>query len=577
MSAVALLIPIILVLLANVAIYVGLFLLARRGMRRLLPSMVGLWHNGAAAVLVVIVVVGVPTAYNAFYRHERQALVSGDIAWTGSLTHTKTLAILTDAPEDPNWYDRKECGPLRCRALLYHHAVDAVLVAFPPPIGDRLNAAMRVTRYRLDHRTWCPPIEHMDERRHGRNLDQLAAAAAGECLISEPATLGDADVIVLDQTFAPRRIALDIPTEGVTGERIAIYVRAGDRWREVYRKTSIGGADWSIPLRVGIPNRDRFGLLMFGGGEPGFMTAHMTGAAPLSVAQTMAEHGLGEHDGAVPTEADMAALARRLLADPTIPHASAAMQFLASYPWLGGWRRNDLGTIAAIIRDQRVTDFPHVPWQDETPAELAQPIIDRILASDVSGAPSATECGQRCALRVLGEVFSLLPAGAAAAQYNQLLRLAEDRTRRPYVAAMFWRLADAGPRSFDVFERLIRDGLQEGHAAANKTSWALGDGCMVPISLYGLTRLGEAAKPARNMALAAATDDLGKFFCNNQLRDAAELALLHLGDLDALRSVRPAGDDFFLQQLDKGSVSQIGQCGSVFPHSSYECHVATSH
>jgi hypothetical protein len=214
MSAVALLIPIVLVLLANVAIYAGLFLLARRGMRRLLPSMVGLWHNGAAAVLVVIVVVGVPTAYNAFYRHERQALVSGDIAWTGSLTHTKTLAILTDAPEDPNWYDRKECGPLRCRALLYHHAVDAVLVAFPPPIGDRLNAAMRVTRYRLDHRTWCPPIEHMDERRHGRNLDQLAAAAAGECLISEPATLGDADVIVLDQTFAPRRIALDIPTEG---------------------------------------------------------------------------------------------------------------------------------------------------------------------------------------------------------------------------------------------------------------------------------------------------------------------------------------------------------------------------
>jgi hypothetical protein len=92
-----------------------------------------------------------------------------------------------------------------------------------------------------------------------------------------------------------------------------------------------------------------------------------------------------------------------------------------------------------------------------------------------------------------------------------------------------------------------------------------------------ILRLGEAAKPEEKMVLAAAKDNLVKVYCNDELQNAAELALLHLGDLDVLRSVRPTADDFFLQQLDKDAVWQIGQCGSVFPHSPYECHVATSH
>jgi hypothetical protein len=354
----------------------------------------------------------------------------------------------------------------------------------------------------------------------------------------------------------------------VTGERIGIYIRAGDGWREIYRKTSIGGADWAIPLRVGIPNRSGFGAMMFGGGQLGFVTADVVRAGALSVAETMAEHGLGRRDGVVPTEADMSALARRLLADPSIPRASAAMQFLGSYPSFGGWRRNDLATIAAIIRDQRVTEFPNTPWlerDNETPAALAQPIIDRILASDVSAVPSKTDCGQRCALRALSEIFSLMPAGAAAAHYDQLLRLTEDRVRRPYVTAMFWRLADAGTRSIDEFERLIQAGLREGHAAADKRSWARGDGCIVPISLYGLAQLGEAAKPAKEIVLTAAKDDLDRFFFSNELRNAAALALLHLGDLDSLKSVRPSGNDYVLKQLDKNAVWEIAQCGSVLP------------
>jgi hypothetical protein len=531
-------------------------------------------RNVLAVALTALAVFVVPFGLNQLHRHQRAVQLRDDTAWAGSLTHTKTLAILTDEPEDHNWYDQKECGPLRCRALLYHHVVDAVLVALPPPIGTQLDPATPVIRYRLDHRAWCPPIKNQG-RRNGRLLDQLMAAAAGDCLVSEPATLGDADVILLDQTFAPRQLPFDTPTAGITGERIGVYTRDGKNWRALYRDTAIGGADLTMPLYIGMPGRSSFGALLVGGPSFDFMTSRLIEPRRVDLAAVMEAHGLGPHDGTAPTQADMSSLARRLLADPSIPHASAAMQFLASYPWSDGWRRDDLDTVAAIIRDQRVTDFPGAPWlqkDHETPAELAQPIIDHIMASDLSGTPSRTECGQHCAVRILAQIFSLLPPGAAAPEYDELLRLAADRTHRPYAAAMFSRLADAGPQSLAEFEGLIQDGMREGHAAEDKTSWALGDGCMVPIALYGLARLGEAAKPAKMTALTAAKDDLAKAFCGGELQQAGELALLHMNEIDALKSVRPLGNNSMMKELDKNAVWEIGQCGQVFPTSSNECH-----
>lgn len=566
--------------LANLFLYAALFLLARLATGWLLGLIVGArsrWaQNTLAVVLTALAVFAVPLAINQMHRHQRAVQVRDDVAWTGSLAGTKTLAILTDEPEDHHWYDQKECGPLRCRALLYHHVVDAVLVALPPPIGTQLDPATAVIRYHLDHRAWCPPVE-IQGRRNGRLLDQLMAGAAGDCLVSEPATLGDADVVLLDQTYTSRKLPFDTPVEGVTGERITIYARDGEGWRALNRDTATGGADLAMPLYIGMPSRSSFGALLVGGPSFGFMTSRLIEPRQIDLAAVMEAHGLGQHDGTVPTDAEMSALARRLLADPSIPHASVAMQFLASYPWSDGWRRDDLDIVAAIIRDQRVTDFPGAPWLEkdhETPAELAQPIIDRVMASDVTGTPSRRECGQRCAVRILAQIFSLLPSGAAAPDYDELLRLAADRTRRPYVAAMFSRLADAGPRSLPEFERLIQDGLREGHAAEDKTAWALGDGCMVPVAVYGLARLGDAARPAKIAALTAAKDQLAKSFCGGELQNAGELALLHMGDIDGLKSIRPTGNDSIVQGLDKDAIWEIGQCGLVFPDSPGECHLA---
>ena len=59
------------------------------------------------------------------------------------------------------------------------------------------------------------------------------------------------------------------------------------------------------------------------------------------------------------------------------------------------------------------------------------------------------------------------------------------------------------------------------------------------------------------------------------MQKAGELALLHMGEIDALKSVRPTGNDVIVRELDKNAVWEIGQCGVVFPDSSNECRFAT--
>jgi hypothetical protein len=555
------------VVLANLILYGFLFILARpvvaRLPTRIAPNKTARWlRNCMSAGLVLVFGFVLPLGLNQLHHYERSEMVVTDRPLVGSLVPVRTLALLTDLPEDKNWADRTECGPRRCRSLLYHHAVDAFLTALPPRFGAALDPNMPVTRYRLDHRAWCPPIEHMDERSHGRNIDQLAVAASGECLIAEPATLAAADAIVLDQPLTPRnRPAYHTVHEAVTGERLSVYVRDGSGWRTSYQKTEVGGSDWFVPMTVGFLDRNIFGALMFGGGMVGFMTSTIIEPAPVDLATALAGWGLGERDATILSDGEMSAVAQKVLADPTIPHQSAAMQFLASYPWLNGWRTNDPDTVAAIIRDRRVTYFPGAPWNETTPPELAQPIVDRIVATDVDAPEPPISRGNRAAVRILAEVFSLLPPGSAGPLRQELMRLAMDKIRRKYAAAMLSRIADSGPSAIGDLEALIQTGLAEGRAANDKKAWASGDGCVVAIAVYGLARLGPDAKSAMPTVVAAIKDDLAKAYTHDELRNAGYLALLHMGELEALKTVRPLGADYSLKLLDRDARWEIGQCG----------------
>ena len=259
---------------------------------------------------------------------------------------------------------------------------------------------------------------------------------------SEPAVLGDADVVVLEQLVPQSWATHQTVHDAADGERLGIYRKDGAGWSKLFQQSNIGGYDWFVPLLVAPLDRGSYRLT----DSIGFAIGNTVKMRYFNLDNELASWGLNG-DGAIVAADDMTPLARRLLADTAIPHAAAAMQFLAAYPWLGGWRTGDIDTIAAIVRDRRVTDFPPPPrTRGKTPAALARPIVDRVLAADPAALADFHDThGERHAVDILTQIFAELPPCAAAPVHDDLQRLADDKARRPYVALMLRRLADADP------------------------------------------------------------------------------------------------------------------------------------
>jgi hypothetical protein len=410
---------------------------------RLAPASVARWpHNWIAAGLVAIFVVALPLLLNHLHRQERARMVAGDVAWHGSLAHTPALAVLSELLETGAQHAPDDCSSRRCRLPLYHRLVDAQLLAKSPPFDAPPDPAMPVTRYRVEQQAICPPVPNSHGHFQEMTLEELALAAMGQCLVAESAALGDADVVVLDQLVPQSWAAHQTVHDAAYGERLSIYRRDGGGWSKLFQQSDIGGYDWFVPLLVGPLDRGSFLL----SDSVGFAIGNTVKVRYFNLTNELASWGLST-DGAIVAKDDMTPLARRLLADAAIPHASAAMQFLAAYPWLGGWRTGDIDTIAAIIRDRRVTEFPPAPrMRNKTPAGLARPIVDRILAADLSAPADRSDVrGERHAVDILTQIFAELQPCAAAPVHDDLQRLADDKARRPYVTLMLRRLADADP------------------------------------------------------------------------------------------------------------------------------------
>src|ERR1700720_2758102 len=148
-------------LLGNALIYGVAFFTARTLIDFAIPRLASgktEWpRNWPAAIATLVFAIALPLLLD--YRHysERARLTESDLAGEGSLAHAPTVAVLMWRAEDWNARQDNECGPRRCRALLYQHLVDAVLVAKPPPLDAPLDPAMPVTLYIVEHRAWCPP------------------------------------------------------------------------------------------------------------------------------------------------------------------------------------------------------------------------------------------------------------------------------------------------------------------------------------------------------------------------------------------------------------------------------------
>jgi hypothetical protein len=140
----------------------------------------------AVVLAIPIVVAWLASAYvNRPLDRQWRALSAEDRPWSGSLTGTRRLAILGHA----TW-----CAAL-CQYLLYSGAVQVVLMGSPPGHRDaELDLTHGVTGYRVEPRASCPPMVR-PERGIRSRID------AGDCLISEPATLAGSEVVVIDDVL----------------------------------------------------------------------------------------------------------------------------------------------------------------------------------------------------------------------------------------------------------------------------------------------------------------------------------------------------------------------------------------
>jgi hypothetical protein len=557
---------------ANVILYGALFIVARYAvkfsvLRIFLLKAPAL--NWISIALVAIFAFAFPAGMN-YLRHQQRANLAGhEKVWSGSLAKAGVIALLTNDREDKNWNAPPECGPRRCKPLLYEGLATAMLIGYPPALDAPPDSGEKVERYRLGRDSWCPAVPRIDDRTGGRNLDELAGMARGQCLVKEPAAVGDADVAIVYQTMTPpRRPNFNTVHEPLAGERLAVYRRDGARWRELFRNTKVGGSDWFVPMLIGPLKHSFIGAMMGAGGLIGFMTRNEIDPKPIDLDAWLQKWGLVPRRNLVTTRPDLTALARKLLADPLLPPNSAAAQFLASYPWFGGWEGRDRAVSAAIIRDSRITDFPRASREDVTPPELARPLLDRIVSTDIGSALARNERIQRQQMITrLAQVFALLPACTAPVQ-TLMDRIAHDETRRVYAAPLFVRLADDGPQGIADLRYLMDVGLARLAAIMpHRWEWNYTDGKYMLSALQGAQTLGTAGKdlaPTIETVLRNEFELSQRSLANQDVLYAAQNALLKMGAFDALRRAYAGAKSptEIEAWIDKAKPGRTQWCGS---------------
>lgn len=178
-------------------------------------------------------------------------LILDDRDLAGPVEPFSTLAVV----EERGYHQRGICDAL-CQRSLLNGAVGAIIMARVDSVALPLNEQWQGTRYRLEKRTQCPPIkiEYNDgaasvrgEKRalHDKtSLDILQIEAAkGNCLISEPAKVGDADAVLVSgnvkRGLQPDGAGLDLYADTASASRLLFYTRQAGSIQERYRSTSV--------------------------------------------------------------------------------------------------------------------------------------------------------------------------------------------------------------------------------------------------------------------------------------------------------------------------------------------------
>lgn len=474
--------------LAYFAVVVGVrFLLYRLG-----PTIA--WTSGILVAATIAILV--PVYENKDVRAAVDRLTAEDHALSRPLGRVRTLAYLNrkypGRSGEPN-----DCDEI-CQRLLYNGTVEAVLKGPAPSKPDEPLPTM-LTRYRIENGTRCAAVQipeavawSWEKVPQGRRTLLVSERiktriAAGECLVREEGGISEADVVVIDAHLGRGDGQKQSTGDGILDvARISLHGGMESGSKELFRRTAVQSQWLMTPLMYGA---------LFGGYgmvlKRGFATRKPTVGA-FEVGKVFADDF--KLDVGLPSAVDRAKIRAMLaaaIADKQRAKSDPAFDLdqliLKQIAFEGPSGPGDVNLIKSMLGDDRVIGFFYLAGAirrlGPESAALANPIIDRLLASD----PVADDA----VLRAMQFAIVALPPGAMRPAMEKLKQLAADKARRVKAARALSRLADGGSDNVPLLTELLREGW---NANRERDGWNAEDVAIG--ALIGLCLLGEQARAA---------------------------------------------------------------------------------
>lgn len=204
----------------------------------------------AAAAVLVLVAIAVPRAVNASIDQAIAELQADDRSSADPIAVPSVVAITLPGSMD----DQPACDTL-CQRLLYNGLAGKVIMAEDYP---RRSSSATPTAYWIERRDTCPRpvLRRLDVVWPGDSKQKAAAASrvrarisAGECLVSAPAAIEDAQLTVDFRTIKKGASALgnawNLTLDTVNVNRLEIARSDGEL---LYRRTEIAAEPLAAPL-----------------------------------------------------------------------------------------------------------------------------------------------------------------------------------------------------------------------------------------------------------------------------------------------------------------------------------------
>lgn len=470
---------------------------------------VGRWNRlvgaGCGLLLLPVVAIGVPRWINERVAAEDRTALGSDRALPQPLTPHGVIGIVKSGGEHDRAHMANNCDKL-CLTVLYTGNAGGVIMASSMDAGGAQGTALLWKIARRDRPCVLVAPDSSDDtlwRELPNVWDKMRELALiGECAVSSPARLADADLVieheVLGKGINGYRENLTLYPE-LSGTRMSLW-----RFARAPRAGLLARQTWLVPRRLA----DFLHFTIAGSPNSGAYW-EWAGITEEGVSMPRLGNFLTFNADAIEgvTPEDLRGVLDAWLDHPEWDDPELLSRlYMAVLPLMSGdtLKPGDLDRYKRLIRDSRTSHGIEDRAREAFPGEVSQlrdVIFERIATlSPVSDDNFAYD-------NELGD----FPAGTFAQPTPLMLSLLRDRERRSRLPHLITRLADGGPDAAPVLFALL-DGYFTDSSIPDAARYGAGPhGGTALAAIEGLCRLGPAIPPAYQRIEKAVDRDRNRY------------------------------------------------------------------